>query len=81
MWELLTEIFKSHGVLSLILAAETVAVAYLYRQGQKKQEQLLTLYRERIKDVTESNERYEELAHKLDDSIDLLIKVFKRNSD
>jgi hypothetical protein len=81
MWELLTEIFKSHGVLALILTAETGAIVYLYRQGQKKQEQLLTLYRERIKDVTESNERYEELAHKLDDSIDLLIKVFKRNSD
>jgi hypothetical protein len=78
MWEFLTEIFKSHGVVALVLTAETGALVYLYRQGQKKQEQLVALYRERVKDVTESKERYEELAHKLDDSIDLLIKVFKR---
>jgi DNA-binding transcriptional ArsR family regulator len=78
MWELLTEIFKSHGVLALVLSLETAGLVYLYRQGQKKQEQLVALYRERVKDVTESKERYEELAHKLDDSIDLLIKVFKR---
>jgi hypothetical protein len=78
MWELLTEIFKSHGVVALILAGETAGLVYLYRQGQKKQEQLVALYQERVKDVTESKERYEELAHKLDDSIDLLIKVFKR---
>jgi len=81
MWELLAEIFKSHGVIALLLAGETIALVYLHKHGQKKQEQLVALYRERVKDVTESKERYEELAHKLDDSIDLLIKVFKRNSE
>ena len=81
MWEFFTEIFKSHGLIALMLAGETAALVYLYKQGQKKSEQLVALYRERVKDVTESKERYEELAHKLDDSIDLLIKVFKRNSD
>ena len=81
MWGLLTEIFKTHGVLALLLMGQTFGLVYLYKQVQKKQEQLLTLYRERVRDVTESKERYEELTHKLDDSIDLLIKVFKRNSD
>ncbi|KKM68848.1 hypothetical protein LCGC14_1456760 [marine sediment metagenome] len=81
MYDLLTEIFKSYGLVALIMTGETAALVYLYKQGQKKQEQLVALYRERVKDVTESKERYEELAHKLDDSIDLLIKVFKRNSE
>lgn len=81
MWEFLTVLLKSHGLVALILAVETGALAYVYRQNMKRQEQLLALYRERVKDVTESKDRYEELAHKLDQSIDLLIKVFKRNSD
>lgn len=81
MWELLTAIFQNHGIWSLVLALAFGAVAYLYSQNQKKNDQLITLYRERVKDVNESKDRYEELAHKLDQSIDLLIKVFKRNSD
>ena len=79
--DFLNEIFKAHGLLALIGAAQCCIIYYLYQEKNKLQEQLLTLYRERISDVTESKERYEELAHKLDDSIDLLIKVFKRNSD
>ena len=47
--------------------------------GQKKQEEVVKLYEKRVEDVSESKEDYEELAHKLDQSIDLLIKVFKRN--
>lgn len=81
MWEILSELLKLHGIFALFSALELVALVYLYKQNQNKQEQLLTLYRERVQDVTESKDRYEELAHKLDDSIDLLIKVFKRNSD
>jgi septation ring formation regulator EzrA len=77
--ELLTELFKAHGIFALILSGLCGVVYFLYQQNQKKQEELLTLYRERVKDVTESKDRYEELAHKLDQSIDLLIKVFKRN--
>jgi hypothetical protein len=78
MWDILAELLKLHGVFALFSGLELVALIYLYKQGQKKQEQLVALYQERVKDVTESKERYEELAHKLDDSIDLLIKVFKR---
>ncbi len=77
--DLLTGVFEAHGFIALILAALCGVVWYLYQQNQKKQEELLTLYRERVKDVTESKDRYEELAHKLDQSMDLLIKVFKRN--
>ncbi len=79
MWEFLTEIFKSGGFLALIEVAQAAAIVYLYRANQKKNDQLLDLYEKRVKDVTESKEDYEELAHKLDQSIDLLIKVFKRN--
>ena len=79
--DLLTEIFKAHGLAAGIISGLSGVIWYLYRQVTSKQEQLLTLYRERVQDVTESKERYEELAHKLDDSIDLLIKVFKRNSE
>lgn len=81
MWEFFTLIMKSHGVLALAIALETIGIVYLYRINIKRQEQLLALYRERVKDVTESKDRYAELASKLDQSIDLLIKVFKRNSD
>lgn len=81
MWELLTLIYQGHGIWPLLVAAAGAVIGYLYIQNQKKQEQLLALYSERVKDVTESNERYEELAHKLDQSIDLLIKVFKKNSE
>jgi septation ring formation regulator EzrA len=81
MWGLAEELFKAHGIYTLVIFGLCVVIVCLYKQGQNRQEQLLTLYRERIKDVTESKERYEELAHKLDQSIDLLIKVFKRNSD
>jgi len=79
MWEFLTEILKSGGFLALTVVPLVGAIVYLFRSNQKKQEQLLDLYEKRVKDVTESKEDYEELAHKLDQSIDLLIKVFKRN--
>ncbi len=79
MWEFLTEILKSGGFLALTVVPLVGTIVYLFRSNQKKQEQLLNLYEKRVKDVTESKEDYEELAHKLYQSIDLLIKVFKRN--
>ena len=79
MWDLLTEIFKSHGISALLIFVEAVVIAYLFRTNQKKQDQIVELYEKRVEDVSESKEDYEELAHKLDQSIDLLIKVFKRN--
>ena len=77
--ELFEQIFKAHGILALVGVALCGVIYYLYKDRNKVQEQLLTLYRERIEDVTESKESYEELVHKLDQSLDLLIKVYKRN--
>ena len=81
MWEFLNQIFQSGGFFALIAVVEAGVIAYLFRSNQKKQDQLLELYEKRVKDVTESKEDYEELAQKLDKSIDLLIKVFKRNGN
>ena len=79
MWDFLQLIFKDYGILALIEVVEVVAIVYLFRLNQKKQEEVVKLYEKRLEDVSESKEDYEELAHKLDQSIDLLIKVFKRN--
>lgn len=79
MWDLLLLLLKDYGLMALIGVTEAAAIVFLYRANQRKNEQLLDLYEKRVKDVTESKEDYEELAHKLDQSIDLLIKVFKRN--
>jgi hypothetical protein len=78
--DLLAELFEAHGLPALIMAAQAGVIWYLYKQNQNRQEQLLILYQKRIDDITECKERYEELAHKLEGSIDLLIKVFKKNS-
>ena len=79
MWELLAEVFKVHGLSALIMGVEAIVIAYLFRVHQKRQDEIVKLYEKRVEDVSESKEDYEELAHKLDQSIDLLIKVFKRN--
>ena len=81
MWDFLTHIFQSGGFFALVAVVEAAVIAYLFRSNQKKQDQLLELYEKRVKDVTETKEDYEELAQKLDKSIDLLIKVFKRNGN
>ena len=79
MWDFLQLVLKDYGLLALIEVIEVVAIIYLFRLNQKKQEEVVKLYEKRVEDVSESKEDYEELAHKLDQSIDLLIKVFKRN--
>ena len=79
MWDFLKLILENYGLISLILTAETAAIIYLYRANQRKQEEMLKLYEKRVEDISESKEDYEELAHKLYQSIDLLIKVFKKN--
>jgi len=79
MWDFLGQIFQSGGFFALVSVVEAGVIAYLFRSNQKKQDQLLDFYEKRVKDVTETKEDYEELAQKLDKSIDLLIKVFKKN--
>ena len=79
MWDFLQLVFKDYGMLALIQVVQAVIIVYLYRINQKKNEELVKLYEKRVADVSESKEDYAELAYKLDQSIDLLIKVFKRN--
>ncbi len=79
MWDFLKLLLQDYGLVALIQVVEVVAIIYLFRLNQKKQAEVIKLYEKRVEDVSESKEDYEELAHKLDQSIDLLIKVFKRN--
>ena len=79
MWDFLQLVFKDYGLLALIEVVEVVAIVYLFRLNQKKQDEIVKLYEKRVEDVSESKEDYEELAQKLEQSIDLLIRVFKRN--
>jgi len=80
MWDFLQLVFKDYGLLALIEVVEVVVIVYLFRLNQKKQDEIVKLYEKRVEDVSESKEDYEELAHKLDQSIDLLIKVFRKNN-
>jgi len=79
MWEFLQALFQTYGLVALLVAVETGVIGYLFRLNQKKQEEIIKLHEKRVEDIVESKEDYEELAHKLDQSIDLLIKVFKNN--
>ena len=79
MWDFLQLVLKDYGLVVVILVGQTAAIVYLYRSGQKQQKDMINLYEKRVQDVSESKEDYEELAQKLEQSIDLLIKVFKRN--
>lgn len=79
MWEFLQAVLQDYGLVALILIVETSVIGYLFLLNQKKQEEIVKLYEKRVEDVVESKEDYEELANKLDQSIDLLIKVFKSN--
>ena len=79
IWDFLLAVFKDYGLIALIEVVEVFAIVYLFRLTQRKQDEIVKLYGKRVEDVSESKEDYEELAHKLDQSIDLLIKVFKRN--
>lgn len=79
MWDFLAAVLKEYGLVALIQVVQAVALVYLFRLNQKKQDIIIDLYEKRMKDVKESKDHYEELARNLDKSIDLLIKVFKRN--
>lgn len=79
MWDLLNLVFQGHGLGGLVYVTLVFAVIFLFRLLQKKQDEIVSLCEKRVRDVTESKEDYEELAHKLDQSFDLFIKVFKRN--
>jgi hypothetical protein len=81
MWEFLTEIFKTHGLLALVEVVQCVLIIYLFKQIKTKDLQLLTLSEKRLEDVMEEREEYQELATSIERSIDLLIKVLKKNGN
>lgn len=87
MWDFLLELLKTHGLLAVIQVAQMVIIVYLFRDAQRKDkdvhelnEKLLKQSENRLEDVLEEKESYEELARGLDRSIDLLIKVFKKQN-
>jgi transcriptional regulator GlxA family with amidase domain len=87
MWDFLLELLKTHGLLSVIQVAQAVVIVYLFRESQKKDkaihtlnDKLLAQSEKRLEDALEEKESYEELARGLDRSIDLLIKVFKKQN-
>ncbi len=81
MWEFLSAIFNTFGLIALVSAAEAVAIVYLFRLNQKKQEELLAQSERRLEDVIEEREKYQELARDIEKSIDLLVKVLKKNGN
>ncbi len=81
MWDFFGAIFNTYGLLALVEAAEVVAIVYLFRLNQKKQEELLAQSERRLEDVIEEREKYQELARDIERSIDLLIKVLRKNGN
>ena len=86
MWDFLSEVLKSGGVVALLQVAQLIAIGYLYKQGQSKDElvqqkdtQLLEMSEKRLQDALESRDDFEELSKNLDRSIDLLIKIIKND--
>jgi len=79
MWDFLTALLQSQGFSALIIFAEAGAIVFLYRRTLKRQDEIVSIYEKRMKDLKESRDDYEELARNLDKSIDLLIKVFRKN--
>jgi len=81
MWEFLSAVFNTYGFIALIGVVEAAAIVYLFRLNQKKQEDLLAQSERRLEDVIEEREKYQELASDIEKSIDLLVKVLKKNGN
>ena len=81
MWEFLTEILKTHGLLALIEAVQCILIVHLFRLLKAKDQQLETQSEKRLGDVIEEREKYQELASDIEKSIDLLIKVLRKNGN
>lgn len=85
MWELLLGIMETYGLPALFSAAEAVLVVYLFNIVRKKDEQLVKsnislqdLANQRLEDVKETNEDYEDLSRDLNRSLDILIKILSK---
>lgn len=81
MWEFLTAILQTHGLLALIEAVQCALIVYLFKQIRDKDRQLISQSEKRLEDVVDEREKYQELASDIEKSIDLLIKVLKKNGN
>ena len=81
MWEFLTAILQTHGLLALIEAVQCILIVYLFMQIRDKDKQLISQSEKRLADVVDEREKYQELASDIEKSIDLLIKVLKKNGN
>ncbi len=77
----LTAVLQAHGLLAVIEILEAVLIVYLFRQIRGKDQQLIEQSEKRLEDVVEEREKYQELASDIEKSIDLLIKVLKKNGN
>ncbi len=81
VWEFLMEIFKAHGLFALVETLQCILIVYLFREIKGKDKQLTEQSEKRLEDVIEEREKYQELASDIENSIDLLIKVLKKNGN
>lgn len=81
MWEFLTAILQTHGLLALIEAIQCILIVYLFRQIKEKDQALSAQAEKRLEDVIDEREKYQELAKGIEKSIDLLVKVLKKNGN
>lgn len=81
MWEFLTAILQTHGLIALIEAVQCVLIVYLFKQIKDKDKQLISQSEKRLEDVVDEREKYQELASDIEKSMDLLIKVLKKNGN
>jgi hypothetical protein len=87
MWEFFQAVFSTSGITGLACIIEAILLFLILKVYQKKegkieelQIKLLEMSEQRYKDIIEEREKYEDLAHDLQKSVDLLIKVFKKRN-
>jgi hypothetical protein len=88
LWAFLTLLLKEYGLVAICLVVLTGIVVHLFRQLKSEQtkntdlqNKLLELSEKRLADAKEERQDYEELARDLDKHINLLIKVFRKNTE
>jgi hypothetical protein len=87
VWEFLTEILKIHGVLAVVAVLQGFVIIYLFRLLKQRndekaagQEKILNVSEKRLADLIEEREEYRKLAIKLDQSLNLLIQIFRKRN-
>ncbi len=79
MWDFLSEVLKEGGLLAVVEAVQLIVIYYLFRTLRQKDTELTAMAEKRIDDLTDAKDDFQELSKNLDRSIDLLIKVIKKD--